>query len=202
MREAPHLKQGYMFSTKGRGIAGWLSRNLILPRSPRHHFGLVCDFVDWERDGKGDYIVRESIGSKGVAEGRLFADYIDRGYDIEVYEVVGATELEGRMACTELSSMGRRKYDYALWLKIALGVITCWLRQIRRLELPGAVWFWEIPYTRDVPLICTEAAAEGWRRAGKPIIPEGVCPLPASFEQARREEVLNVVAKYNHGYGR
>ena len=167
---------GDVFAVRGKGIFGWACRNLFTPTTDRVHFGIIYDYVEEDKD----YIILESIiGSmnKGMAVGRLSTYNMD---DIEVYRVAGSDwENLGRRAATSLTKYGRAPYDHLLLIKV---VFSC-LRFLALGKLPP--WKPEhIPYARDSRLICTEAANQAWAMVGKPIIPQGIVPLPAGFKQA------------------
>lgn len=170
---------GDIGATKGKGIAGWLSKNLFIPHSDRFHFFLIAEPVD----GEDDYIILESITSKGITVGRLSWYPLD---ELHVYRVKDPHwQALGRLAVLELTKYGRAGYDYLLPVKLLLGVL--------QLILKGKLPPWrpeQLPYGRNSRFLCTEAANESWRAVGYPIIPEGVCPLPAGFELALEEDRL------------
>lgn len=172
----PELLPGDIGAVKGRGVAAWLSRKLFLPHTDRFHFFVIAEYVGLKKD----WIIYESIASKGLSAGWLSWYSFD---EVEIYRV--PDQSCGKLATLELILHGRALYDYFLPIKLFLGAL--------RLVLTGRFPPWrpeQLPYGRDSRFLCTEAAAEAWRAVGYPIIPEGVCPLPAGFEQAIQEGKL------------
>lgn len=184
----PRLYLADIGATKGKGPLLWFSQNLIKPKTDRIHFFIIGDYIPWE----DDYVILEAISS-GIRVGRL--SFYEPA-ELEIYRVklgygelgrVFGTELR-RRASLELTKVGRARYDWVLFIQLALGGIGLLLRG----KLPP--WRPEqFPYGRDKKYICTEAAAEAWRGVGHPIIPEGVVPVPSAFIQALQEGKLRRV---------
>lgn len=168
---------GDIFSTKGKGITGWLSSHLLLPKTDRFHFGIIARYLEDE----DDYIIYESIG-KGVTVG-LLSFY--EGEDLEVYRVkdVNARKL-GERAVVEITRLGRAHYDYKLILELILFAL-----KNPKLLLPALIGrpisYSQLPYKSDERYICTEAANEAWKQVGHPIITPGYAPVPAGFKDAQ-----------------
>jgi len=167
------LEPGDIFSTKGKGILGWLSRNLMAPLTDRFHYGLVWEKVD------DDYFILESI-SKGIAIGRLF---FYEGGDIKFYRVDCPNELRGQ-APVELTRWGRSLYDYLLIPKLAIQGIALFIKQLftegrfRRIRAEELTW------VQNNSFLCTEAVDIAYDAVGVNIIPIGTCPVPSAFKQA------------------
>ena len=170
------LEPGDIFSTKGKGILGWLSRNLMAPPTDRFHYGLVWEKVD------DDYLILESI-SKGIAIGRLF---FYEGGDIKFYRVDCPNELRGQ-APVELTRWGRSLYDYLLIPKLAIQGIALFIKQLftegrfRRIRAEELTW------VQNNSFLCTEAVDIAYDAVGVNIIPIGTCPVPSAFKQAEMD---------------
>lgn len=181
----PPLRPGDIGGVRGKGILRWLSENLLRPRTDRVHFFLIGDYIPWD----SDYVILESIG-KGIAIGRLSLYSPD---ELEIYRVPlsmdpGMYELNNnlrRRVTTELTRVGRAKYDHMLYLYLLLGVIRLILSGKLPPYLPS-----QLPYGRNNEYICTEAANYGWSSVGRPIIPPGELPTPSGFKQALQEGKL------------
>ena len=174
----PELRPGDIFAVKGEGFLAWLNRKLIQPETDRYHFGLIGDYVPWE----DDYVILESIG-KGIAVGRIS---FYKNKDVKIYRINEPDDLVdyyGKHATTEVSRLGRGKYDYFLYVKITLGVLKVWLRQLSFWQRPTTIEFWEIPYATNSSFVCTEAAAEGYKRAGYMLLLPNECPVPSAFQE-------------------
>lgn len=174
------LRPGDIVAEKGKGFVGWIARNALVPRCDRFHFFLIDSFVPWE----DDYRILESISSKGVTVGRLAWYNVD---DLEFYRVNDAAWEElGRRAVAELTKRGRCRYDYLLPLKLVMSAL--------RLVVTGQLPPWrpsQLAYVRDSHLLCLEAVNEAYRSLlPEPIIPRGVCPLPAGFQEALDQQRL------------
>jgi len=190
----PELKPGDIFAVKGEGILAWLNQKLIKPETDRYHFGIIGDYVSWE----DDYIILESI-DKGIAVGRIS---FYKNSDVKVYRINNSDEnadYYGRHATTELSRLGRRKYDYLLCLKIALGVFKLWLVQVATLHRPTSVNFWEIEYATNSAFICTEAAATAYERAGYLLLNPRECQVPSAYQEQIDNGRLVEVASWSPG---
>ena len=182
------LEPGYIFSTPGSGIAGWASRTLLKPHTSRFHYGLVGDYVPEE----DDYTILESITSRGITVGRL-SFYPER--DLEVYRLKDPElRKRGHDATLALTKYGRAPYDYLLILKLFVGALVCFWRQICKGQLPHAIWYWRLPYAHNSRYLCTEAASEAFELLGIQITPiKGAAPLPAAFQHALDFRILEKV---------
>lgn len=167
------LEPGDIFSTKGEGILGWLSRNLTAPPTDRFHYGLVWGKVD------DDYLILESI-TKGIAVGRLS---LYEGADIKFYRVNCPKELR-EQAPIELTRWGRSLYDYLLIPKLAIQGIALFIEQFftegrfRRIRAEELTW------VHNNSFLCTEAVDIAYDAVGVNIIPAETCPIPSAFRQA------------------
>lgn len=146
---------------------------LIKPQTPYVHHIMIGDEIPWA----DDYVILESIG-KGIAVGRL-SFYHPAEIEIYRHNIPQWQEL-GKIAAAELTIAGRGKYDYKLIFDLAMQAVG---KILFKWKLPPYD-FREFEYKNDDAFICTEAAAEGWRLAGFPIIPLGVVPTPAAFQHA------------------
>lgn len=187
MKPYPTLYPADIGAIRGQGPLRWFSENLIEPKTDRVHYLVIGDYLPWD----DDYVILESIG-KGIAVGRLS---FYRPEDIEIYRVplnhedlTPEVEMEFRsMAVSQLTFVGRARYDYLLIAQVALVALTFILRG----KLPP--WSPEkFPYGKNKAYICTEAAkaVANFLAASVDqslIIPEGVVPLPAGFTQALKE---------------
>jgi len=173
MRIYPNLYAGDIFGVKGKGVLRWLSGRLLEPKTDRVHFGIIGDYLPWDKD----YVILESIG-KGIAVGRL--SFYDPD-DIEIYRVALEPDdmLIRKKAAAELSRVGRARYDYILYVQLFLGALALLLQG----KLPP--WeSWQFPYGRNKKYVCTEAAVEAWRGVGISLVSPGVVPTPASIKEA------------------
>lgn len=171
------LYPGDIVAQKGKGIVGWLSKNLFIPQTDRQHFFLVYgDLLD-------DYMILESITSKGSTFGQL------SWYNLEELEIYRLNDPEwralGKEAIRFAVRQGRASFDYLLPFQLLASAV--------RLLLKGRLPPWragEFPYARNSHLICTELVNDSYRQAGRPIVPEGVCPLPSEFQRAIQDRKL------------
>lgn len=176
------LEPGDIFCTKGEGIVGWISRNLMAPPTDRFHYGLVWEKVD------GDYLILESI-SKGIAIGRLS---FYEGKDIKFYRVDCPKELR-EQAPIELTRWGRSLYDYLLFLKFAIQGIALFIKQLftegrfRRIRAEELTW------VHNNSFLCTEAVDIAYDAVGVNIIPAETCPIPSAFKQAELDGRISEV---------
>ena len=179
------LEPGDIGATRGRGILGYLHRNLFAPETDRFHHLLI-----WKPYKGGDWIILESI-SKGLSVG-LLSWY--KAQDIKFYRVDCPSELR-RRAPLELIKWGRSRYDYLLIPKLVIGSILAWTKilwkehRLRKLRAEDLCPF----YSWDSRLLCTEAVWCGYNAVGVNIIPYGVPPLPSSFRQAELEGRLSKI---------
>lgn len=164
---------GDIGATKGKGVAAWLCRKLFIPRTDRYHYFLIGEYLPKDKD----YIILESITSKGVTIGRL-SWYRPGQYD--VYRLGDpASQYLGRRAMIEATKFGRAHYDYFIPIKLLLGV----MRLMLSFRFPP--WLaQEIPYARDNRLLCTELVNEAYMAVGCPLVPRKVCPLPSAMQEA------------------
>lgn len=164
---------GDIGASKGKGIAAWLSKNLFWPQTDRFHYFLIGQYVPWDND----YLILESITSKGVTVGRLSWYPLE---ELEVYRIKDPDWQElGRRVIIEATKFGRFYYDYSLPFKLFAGAI--------RLIVTGHLPPWgaeALPYGKNSYFLCTELVNEAWGGVGRPIVPKGVAPLPSAFQRA------------------
>lgn len=178
------ISPGSIVATRGRGLPGWLSRNLMEPETDRYHFLTVRDFVP--EIGDYEFIESTAIGAfaKGVRHGYLLAEYA--GEEVEIYQVNCPEELR-RLAPLELIRWGKSRYDFSLVFRLVASVPVVCLRilwregRLRRLRAE------DLPYVSDDAFVCTEAVWVGYSAVGVNIIPPGVPPLPSEYRRAEHE---------------
>ena len=118
------LQPGDIAATRGTGPLGWLSKNLLDPETDRYHHMIIGGWVRSQQD----WVVYESIG-KGVAIGYLGALYT--GQELEVYRLSTRNAQEiGEDVVDILPYYGRAHYDYLLPMKLAVGALECFVKQI------------------------------------------------------------------------
>lgn len=176
------LVKGDIGAVRATGLVGWLATHCFKPRTDRMHYFLIGQYLPQERDGAGDYVIYESIASKGIAVGLLYYHYVDRGFDVKFYRIADpVARLKGEKVITEIFRQGRAKYDYFLAVKLFLGVL--------RLTLTGHLPPWDarmLKYGVNSAFLCTEAV-NLWKAVGHPIVPKGVPPLPSGVPPGRDE---------------
>lgn len=175
----PRLRPADIGGVKGDGALRLLSENLLKPKTDRVHFFLVGDYISWD----DDYVILESIG-KGIAVGRLS---FYKPEDVEIYRVPlshepGLYAVNDRLraqVAAELTRVGRARYDYMLFVQMAIGALQLLVTGHLPPYRPS-----QLPYGRNKSYICTEAANYGWRAVGRPIIRFGEVPTPSGYKQA------------------
>lgn len=184
----PRLRPADIGGVRGKGPLRWMSEHLLKPKTDRVHFFLLGDYIPWD----DDYVILESIG-KGIAVGRLS---FYNPEDVEIYRVPLShnpgfysvnDQLRARVAA-EMTKVGRARYDYILYVQLALGAIQLLLTGHLPPYLPD-----QFPYGRNKSYICTEAANFGWREVGHPIIKPGEVPTPAGYKQALLERRIHKI---------
>lgn len=171
-----NLQPGDGFATKGRGIIGWASRELFIPKTDRLHYGIL-----WRKLKDGDWLILESI-MKGLAIGKL-SWYAGR--DTKFYRVNCPAGL--RYAAPEtLIDWGRSLYDYFLIPKIFFGALFAWVKilftegRLRKLKAE------DLPYGKNSALLCTEGFEIAYLGVGVAIVNPEILPLPSAFKKAER----------------
>jgi hypothetical protein len=179
------LQPGDIFSTKGSGIAGWAVRNLMRPSTPEFHFGYIWF---WD-EANSDWILLESRAPKGLRVAHLNW-YKDRY--VTFYRMEG-TQIEREWAPLGAISMSPALYDFWVIIKFFIGGVRAFLRimvkerKIRRLQLE------DLDYVADKKPICTEVVAAGSESVGKPLIKEGIAPVPNALKQAELDEKMKMI---------
>jgi len=180
------IAAGDIFSTKGKGISGWLSehgtKTLKGSHTNRFHFGIIADPI-YSTSGKIiDYETRESI-SKGPSTLRFFEKY--NGKDIELYRISGLTKDEGLQLVRSISEIGDKSYGYKD-IAIAAWDVFC-LFMTMQFPPYTALQFKE---SSSDTYICTEIPAYGARKIGRPLESDGwekVWVIPVVYLQAIEE---------------
>lgn len=183
MKPYPELFAGDIGAGKGKkySFPYRASQLLILPKTTRHHFFLLGEYIPDE----DDYVILESI-NKGIAVGRLS---FYKSEDIEIYRINDKDWKEiGKKATLALTKYGRARYDFILCIRLILS--------IPRLIIKHGFPPWlvqKLPYYSDGSFICTEAVRRGFKDTGHPIIEKGVLPIGASYKQAfKRGKLLRI----------
>jgi hypothetical protein len=190
---------GDFFSTKGKGITGWINEKgtitsigKSLPKNEwkfeqtdRFHFGIIADEILDENGKCIDYETRESI-SKGPSVLRFFDRY--EGQDIELYRIPEITQEERIRLIRSISTVGAAGYGFKDFIELAIDTFM----NIMSLEFP--------PYTpaqlkssRNNTYICTELPALGAFSIHKPIEPSDGLDypdIPIIYLQAIEEKRL------------
>lgn len=172
------LAPGDIGAVKGTGIAGWLLRHLIAPKTDRLHYFIVWHKVNLS--GIDDYLILESLPSKGVTVGLL--SWYD-GCDVEFYRVDCECKLRHE-APLGLIKYARSKYDFLLIEKLILDALKLWIKILLTERRFRRLYPEEFTYSTDRSLICTEAVETAYLSVGVQIIDPGVVPLPSAFRAA------------------
>ncbi len=179
------LLPGDIGATKGENVLGWLHRKLFAPETDRFHY-----FILWRWLGD-DWIILESLGSKGLAVG-LLSFY--QGEDVKFYRVDCPDELR-HAASLVLIKYGRSRYDYLLILKIIAGALVAIARMIFVEKRLRKLKSEDLPYARSNALICTEAVDVAYLSVGVSLVGE-VVPLPSAFRQAELDGIIYQVREF------
>jgi len=186
LNELPRIEIGSTFSTRGKGISGWSSRELTCTpkgsHTDRFHFGVIADQI---LDGRGrfvDFETRESIW-KGPSTLRFFERYM--GEDIELYKLPDITEEEGVRSVRSISAIGDKGYGYEDLMKAGVDVLSLLAHGKFPPYTPE-----QLKVSQDSVYICTEIPAYAARAIGKPIEPPeypDLWDIPAVYLQAIEE---------------
>jgi hypothetical protein len=187
------LQAGDIFATKGTGFFGWLARNLMSPETDRFHFGVVKQKIHYEDpiDGEttDDWEIIESIG-KGVAIGRL--SFYD-GVDIKFYRINCSAEKRELMPVM-LTALGRAKYDYLLFIKIALEGFWLIFKHLFTEGRFRRIRYDEIRWAQDAEFVCTELVDKGSDLIDESLVAEEITSTPSAIIQAEIEGRMNEVS--------
>jgi len=167
------LQPGDIGAVQGRGFFGWLSRNLANPKTDRFHHFIVWGKMD------SDYLILESIASKGLTMGKL-SWYKDD--DVIFYRVSCDQDLR-EMAPCGLIDYGRSRYDYLLIIKVLSWALRAWVKMLFRGKL-RKLSAEDFPYKPNRALVCTEAVETAYLSVGVQVIDPGVLPLPSAFKES------------------
>lgn len=171
-----NLEPGDIGAVKGTGALGWISRNLATPTTDRLHHFIVWGKMD------SDYLILESIGSKGLTMGKL-SWYKDE--DVIFYRVNCDQVLRETAPCG-LIDYGRSRYDYLLVLKVLVWALQAWVKMLIRGKL-RKLSAEDFPYKPDRSLVCTEAVETAYLSVGVQVIDPGVLPLPSAFKESEMQ---------------
>ena len=177
------LKPGDIGVVYEKGLATKLSSTLITPRTSFFHFFLVCEYIPTEMD----YVIYESIPSRGVSIGRL-SWYFDRKVDIYrpdpelvEFETEYQSEYLGQLAVWEATKRGRIGYDYSICVKLFFLVFyNCFKNLIKFHRFNCS--YTDIKMSRNRRLLCTEMVDEAYCELF-PVFDRYYELLPANFMQ-------------------
>lgn len=179
------LQSGDLFATKGTGFFGWMARNFMFPQTDRFHFGVIkqpIHYEDLDSEIIDDWEIIESIG-RGVSIGRLS---FYGGADLKFYRISAPEELRATIGA-RLTELGRAKYDYWLFIKIALQGIWLLIWHFLRDGRFSKVKYDELTWGQDAAFVCTELADWGSRLIGYDLVPETITATPSALKQAELE---------------
>lgn len=175
----------------GGGPIGTISEKAIVPHTNLYHFFVIGDYIE-EDD---DYVILESIG-KGTAVGRL-SWYATKRYTVFRMNDPDFVRL-GKLATERASEYGRRRYDYALYLKLFTWALGYWSKELATGHWPPRpVTPDMIPYKTDRDFICIELYFAIWNLVGRRIRAHGHAPVPAEVILAVKRGTLAVIDYHN-----
>jgi len=173
-----------------RNPFAWLATNLVEPRTEMFHYLLVRDWVPYASDY--EFMESNAIGifPKGIRSGYL-EDYAN--CDCEIYKVDCPEDL-AKAAPLELIRWGNAKYDFLFYAKVIGDGLKAFLKMIkerkfRKLRPEDFTW------SAGSDVVCTAAVWVGYNAVGVNIVPLGVAPIPAAFQQAIDKGLLQIVYK-------
>ncbi len=170
------LQPGDIGAVKGSGLVPWLNRYLASPKTDRFHH-----FIIWGKMDQ-DYLILESIGSKGLSIGKL-SFYQDQ--DVIFYRV-NCDQDRREKAPWGLIEYGRSKYDHWLYLRIMIWAVGSWINMLLKGEF-RKLKAEDFPYKEDRAFICTEAVEKAFLSVDFQIVDAGVVPVPSAFKKAEIE---------------
>jgi hypothetical protein len=174
---------GDPFSTKGKGVSGWASRELTIPHTSEFHFGIIGPAI-FDRDSNFvDFETRESI-DKGPSVGRFFRDYGNS--IVKLYRVTDATLEDGKFAIMSTSEIGRSHYDYMLLAVLGWDVVSL----LFTMQFPP-YRAEQLSYSSNHDYICTEEVDYAWVGGGHRLVPRNVVTIPSSLKQAELDNVMS-----------
>jgi len=191
MMRFPNLEPGDIFTTRDKGIVGFINSTLMAPPTDEIHYGFILMGAKNDDGVVDDYVTLESIARKGIIPGRL-SFYEDR--ELKFYRIDCPKELRER-APVELTRWGRSHYDYLLIPKI--GTQGLWLIS-KHLITTGRfkpIRAEELTWSANNSLVCTEGVDVGCDAVGVNVIPPGVCPMPSAFRQAEIDGRIKAIGE-------
>ena len=180
------LMPGDIFARRARGPVKWLLKLSLYPPVDEDHFGIL-----WMKVGD-DFIILESIASKGLAVWKLSED---KHRHLNFYRVNCPYNLR-RKAPYSLITSGRAEYDWLLVARLALDAFRAFWRMVfieRRLRRLRPSDF---HYSKNKYLICTEAVVDAYRSVGVDIIPPGTAPVPNALKEAVRKGIMRRIGQW------
>jgi len=196
---------GDVVGVKNYGFTGKLAYHLFEPQTDLYHFLLIDGYLEDE----DDYSIIESLAT-GPRMGRL-SWYAKRDYQVfRVNEehakfwtvfrnhklrlnASGSSEYLGEIAVEKASRFGRHGYDFALYVKLLVGVLRFQVNRLVHGKAPRRMKPEDVPYGRDQAFICTELVFEAWRGVGIQLRAADHAPLPCEFVLAEdRGELIRI----------
>jgi hypothetical protein len=159
---------------------------MITPEIDRDHF-----FILWQKLDN-DWLILESIGSKGLSVGKLSWYKND---NVEFYRVACDKDLR-ELAPNNLIDYARSKYDYLLIAKLIFGSISALLKIIWKEHKIRRFTARDFPYDVNRRLICTEAIETAYLSVGVAIVDPRILPIPQTFKEAEQQGILRKVYKF------
>ena len=188
-RKLPRLEPGDIFSTPGRGPAGWANSRLTTPYTEEFHFGLLLT----RHRNQHDWLTMESTAG-GVRPG-LLSEYLDEKRVI-IYRVNAPQEVR-HGAPWALLDYYDIKYDYGVFLKFIAAGLIAWINHLLAFEKPRALTPEDLGRfygeNWDSEMICTEAVWAGYNLMGWDILLDGhIRKMEKYAWQAARLQLLSM----------
>lgn len=162
------LKPGDIVALRALWWQRWLTK-LTAPPTDRCHFLLLS----WYIPGEEDWVVYESIVSRGMRVARL-SWY--SGQHARIYRV--ADESAGQFAVYEATKYGRARYDYLLPIRLIWVAVKYWFKNgLKRIPYDA------IPDLPNRGLLCTELVVKSYENYFR-LVPQGIAATPSALEQA------------------
>lgn len=176
----------------GKGLGGWITGNLLEPKTDRYHHLIIRDYVPEVDDY--EFIESASIGlfGKGIRHGYLIEEY--GGSDVEIY-VVDCPEELARLAPLELIRYGKARYDFLLVVRLILQLpliypqILIGEKRLRKLRAS------DFKYTPDSSFNCLEAWWTAYASVGVSLSPPDEPCFPSSIKQSLDEGLIKLYWK-------
>jgi hypothetical protein len=168
---------GSRIDTLQNRIVRWIENHMITPEQDRDHF-----FILWQKI-KDDWLILESIGSKGLTVGKL--SWYDN-QNVIFYRVDCDKDLR-TLAPNNLINYARSQYDYFLIAKLITGAVRAFFKVLINEHKIRRFTARDFPYDTDRRLICTEAVEIAYLSVGVAIVDPEVLPIPQTFKEAELE---------------